>query len=949
MLQSLELPVVMNINPRSIYNKTEEFQILIEQYQADLIFISESWERANLPLEEILKLDNFQIISNVKQRDFKGGKPALMINKNKYYIKALCPEPITVPIGVECVWSLITPKNCSIKSKTKYIAVAAIYYRGPKSTKKQELFDHIAETFHFLSSKYGSSIQFIIAGDTNRLNLKPITNLSPNLEQLVKVPTRLNPDRVLDPIISTLGKWYNEPVTKPPINANPDNGKPSDHQVVLMHPLVSNLENPPRIYKTVVTRPLSHSGLVKFAEWIESESWNEVYRCTDAHEMAETFQNLVVGNYWRCFPEKSFKTCSDDEPWFSADLKKLDRQRRREFFKHKRSQKWVDMNKKFQEKCSIEKANYYEKIVSDLKESNPSKWYSKVKRMAGIDLHSQGNMIIDELIGLTDSEQSEVIANHYSKISNEFDPVDENEFIDYLKENRIKAPHVEPRKIDKVIKTMNKKAATIKGDIPMKLISEFSVELAFPLSYLINFIFESGTYPDIWKVEHVTPVPKFYPPEQLSDLRKISGLLNFSKIADKIMGEFIAEDMKSSRDQAQYGNEKNLSIQHYIIKMLHKILLSVDKNSQSEAFSVIIQMIDWSQAFDRQSHNLGVKSFIRNGVRNSLIPVLISFFKNRRMKVKWNGKVSSSKKLNGGGPQGGLMGILEYLSQSNNNADFVPEDQRFKIVDDLSILEIINLISVGLSCFNVKDQIPSDVATHNQFIPSKNLNSQQYLDNLSKWTEENQMKLNVKKSKYMVINFTRNYQFSTRLVLNGANLEEVKETKLLGLILRNDLKWHSNTEKLVKNAYKRMIILHNLTKFSLPLHEILQIYVLYIRSILENCAVVWHSSLSRGEELEIERVQKCALRLILGEQYSSYEDALDLTNLKSLKERRIDLCKNFARKCIATGKDDIFPLNKCKKNNRNTEKYQVEKANSTRLARSAVPYMQRILNLENLS
>ena len=76
-LQSLELPVVMNINPRSIYNKTEEFQILIEQYQADLIFISESWERANLPLEEILKLDNFQIISNVKQRDFKGGNQHL--------------------------------------------------------------------------------------------------------------------------------------------------------------------------------------------------------------------------------------------------------------------------------------------------------------------------------------------------------------------------------------------------------------------------------------------------------------------------------------------------------------------------------------------------------------------------------------------------------------------------------------------------------------------------------------------------------------------------------------------------------------------------------------------------------------------------------------------------------------------------------------------------------
>ena len=126
---------------------------------------------------------------------------------------------------------------------------------------------------------------------------------------------------------------------------------------------------------------------------------------------------------------------------------------------------------------------------------------------------------------------------------------------------------------------MNLKAATVEGDIPMKLISEFSVELAFPLSHIINLRLESGIYPNMWKLEHVTPVPKVFPPEQLKDLRKISGLLNFSKITDKIVGEYIIEDMKPSRDRAQYGNEKNVSIQHYLIKMLHKILTAVDTNS----------------------------------------------------------------------------------------------------------------------------------------------------------------------------------------------------------------------------------------------------------------------------------------------------------------------------------------------------------------------------------
>ena len=127
------------------------------------------------------------------------------------------------------------------------------------------------------------------------------------------------------------------------------------------------------------------------------------------------------------------------------------------------------------------------------------------------------------------------------------------------------------------------------------------------------------------------------------------------------------------------------------------------------------------------------------------------------------------------------------------------------------------------------------------------------------------MKLNKQKSKYMTVNFTSEYQFNTRLELEGEILEEVKETRLLGLILSNNLKWHSNTDFIVKNAYKRMLILHNLVKFTLPTEELIQIYILYIRSVLENCAVVWHSSITRGEELELERVQKTALRIILKE------------------------------------------------------------------------------------
>ena len=138
-------------------------------------------------------------------------------------------------------------------------------------------------------------------------------------------------------------------------------------------------------------------------------------------------------------------------------------------------------------------------------------------------------------------------------------------------------------------------------------------------------------------------------------------------------------------------------------------------------------MIDWKKAFPKMDHTLGVKSFIRNGVRASLIPILSSFFERRSMRVAWRGKLSSERPLPGSGPQGSSWGILEYLSQSNNGADCVPEADRAKFMDDLTILEVITLANVGLASHNIRNNIPSNIASLNQFIPSEHLKTQEYV------------------------------------------------------------------------------------------------------------------------------------------------------------------------------------------------------------------------------
>ena len=111
LLEAVQLPIVLNLNPRSLYNKAEEFRLLIEQTNCNLCFISESWDRNNEGLEEIIEMENFRFVKNQLQREEQGGKPALFVSSKDFYIKELCPSLFTVPPGVEAVWALLSPKS----------------------------------------------------------------------------------------------------------------------------------------------------------------------------------------------------------------------------------------------------------------------------------------------------------------------------------------------------------------------------------------------------------------------------------------------------------------------------------------------------------------------------------------------------------------------------------------------------------------------------------------------------------------------------------------------------------------------------------------------------------------------------------------------------------------------------------------------------------------------
>ena len=86
---------------------------------------------------------------------------------------------------------------------------------------------------------------------------------------------------------------------------------------------------------------------------------------------------------------------------------------------------------------------------------------------------------------------------------------------------------------------------------------------------------------------------------------------------------------------------------------------------------------------------------------------------------------------------------------------------------------------------------------------------------------ENKMLVYKKKSKVMNFNFTKNFQFSSRLSIENEVLETISETKLLGVIINDKLSWVSNTSYLVKRAISRMRMLHKLVEFKVPVENLI--------------------------------------------------------------------------------------------------------------------------------
>ena len=415
-IQSLTLPKLVCYNVRALVPKIFSLARDMKERESDLCFLTEVWEKKEkkkhqFKLEELLEMHGIQYISTPRPGAQRGGGAAIAVRLEKFSISKL---NIPLPRSTEVVWGLLRPKEISGEITT---IIACCFYSPPRSRKNQVLVDHITLTLQSLL-KIHKNPGIIISGDRNSVPITALLSADPSLRQVVTQPTRgLN---ILDVICTNLWRYYDEPQIIPPIQ--PDEygrGAPSDHLGVLAMPNTTQNQNVLHRKMKKKIRPLPESLLQVFNEKLSSTNFSHL-KDLAAPDMVQEFQAITKQLYCETFPEKEITISPDDSPWFTEELRKLKRQRQREYCKHGKSLKYLELAKSFEEKCKAQITKYKEKVKNEVLEGKRGSTYPAIKRLGlrpGEGVQPTFQLLAHTEQNLSPTQSCEIIAEHFSRIS----------------------------------------------------------------------------------------------------------------------------------------------------------------------------------------------------------------------------------------------------------------------------------------------------------------------------------------------------------------------------------------------------------------------------------------------------------------------------------------------------------------------------------------------------
>ena len=110
----------------------------------------------------------------------------------------------------------------------------------------------------------------------------------------------------------------------------------------------------------------------------------------------------------------------------------------------------------------------------------------------------------------------------------------------------------------------------------------------------------------------------------------------------------------------------------------------------------------------------------------------------------------------------------------------------------------------------------------------------------------------------------------------------------MGVTISGDLTWNAHITEVTKKAAKRLYFLVQLKRARVPQKDLCLFYITCVRSVIDYAAPVFHHALPAYLSLELERVQKRAMRIIC--PGIEYQQALALMSLPTVEEHHHNIC-----------------------------------------------------------
>ena len=563
----------------------------------------------------------------------------------------------------------------------------------------------------------------------------------------------------------------------------------------------------------------------------ETTEW-DIFRDehTTIHEYTDTVSEYIKFCEDVCVPKKTVTFYPNSKAWVDKDIKRLISEKDKAYRNRKEEPTLFRQTKAKLKKAIKEAKNKYKDKIEDLFSSGQSK-----QMWANMNTITQykGTPKTTECDDPTLPDRLNVFYARFDK-DNKTSPVP-------LPSNDSPPFVVDEHDVRRSFSKLKVNKAAGPDKLTTKLLKVCSAELAPVFTVIFNWSLETCSVPTCLKKSTIVPVPKKQSPQTLNDYRPVALTSVAMKCFESIVLKFLNTLLPSDFDDFQFAYRSNRSVDDAIAINVHEVLNHLEL---SKSYARIL-FIDYSSAF-----NTIIPQQLYNKLNYQLsFPVnicnwILDFLLERPQEVKISNNVSTSITLNTGTPQGcplspKLYSIFTYDCKAEQPGCLV-----IKYADDTTVTGLI-----------------------------KNADEHAYrsqIDTIVSWCSQNNLHLNVSKTKEMIIDFRRNEPPPPPLVIQGSNVERVYDFKFLGTVLSNELTWDINCTDILKKARQRMYFLRKLKSCGVNKVIMTNFYRAIIESILTRSIEVWFDRLPVVNLHKLESVVKNAEKIIG-------------TNLKSLE------------------------------------------------------------------